>query len=319
MLKNAFDYKLQDEYMVLSHICRQFHSEDYAGDKKILNLVFPYSQYHMVISRDEIYLNDGLSAIQDMEYQGSIEMFISLIRSERDPYHGYGKGEFYISGDRMFFFEMSKYFQFRKSSLNESEREPYKIFRGPFNFTREFSLVLASLVIFQIWLGWEFSFNSAISFLSTFVVFAGFCLYYFKTDRLTRVEIFLLFYLGISSALFFFKSEHYMHFYHIYFLLFIPFIFGGSFYSRIRNSLSQYNSFHVEGLEIINPKIIRRQRKVLTIWLNLWILMILILYLAMNTPLWIYLTDSVLTIISLVLCGSMLLNLFAINGFHSQD
>lgn len=319
MLKTAIDHKMHDEYMVLSHLCRQFNSDDYRGDRKVLNLIFPYSQYHMVISRDEIYLNDGISAMQDMEYQGSIEMFISLIRSETDPYHAYGKGEFYITGDRMFFFEMSKYFHFRKISLNESEMEPGKIFRGPFNLPREFSYLLTSLVILQIWFGWVFSYNNQYSFAGTLAVFGGFCLYYWKTDKLTRTEIYLLFYLGASTILFFLKSDHYMYFYNIYFLLAVPVFFGGTFYSRIRNTLTQYNAFHVEGMEIISAAIIKRQRKVLTIWLILWILMTLVLYLAMNTGLWVYLTDTVMTVISLILCGAMLLNLFAINGFHSED
>ncbi|MBB6480502.1 hypothetical protein [Spirochaeta isovalerica] len=311
--------KYEQEQMVLSHICRQFAVEDYRGEPRILNLVFPYSQYHMVINKEEAYLNDGLSHLQDMEYQGSIETFLALMRSEKDPYHGYGEGEYYISGDRMFFFEMSKFFHFGKENLREPDSLPGKIIRGPFGLPREFSFILVSLAFLQIWLGWVFSVNTAGSFLALFILFSAFSIYYFKTDRLTRLEIFLLVYLGVSTVLFFLDSPHYRFYYHIYFLLAIPLFFIGSLYSPIRNILSEYNSVHNNGQEIFTPEIKRKQRRALVLWSEVWFAVIFILYMSMNTSLWKYVSETFLSVISLLFCGVILLNIFAIHGFYDNS
>lgn len=309
----------KNEFMILSHICEQYVSGDPVHEKTVLNLVFHYSQYHIVFDGEEAYVNDGLSTFHQIEYQGSIETFISIIRNKMDPFHAYGQGDFYVSGDRIYFFTLSKCFDFSKPELSERDLEPLKMKRGPFGLPREFSFLISSITILQIWLGWVMDYNSTLSFGLSFLIIGLFSFYYYKTDKLTRMEIYLLLFLGISFLLFFLGSFHYRHFYNIYFIVTLPILVVGSFYSRQRDALSEYNSYNIDGLEILDKEILKKQRKAIVIWMDLWSLMILFIYLNMYSAKLDTISDTILLIISIIFCAVLLLTLFAINGFHTSE
>lgn len=308
-----------NELRILSHICSQYIAPIHDTEKTVLNLVFHFSQYHIIFSRDEAYVHEGLSSMQNLEYQGSMETFIAILKNQKDPFHAYRDGEFYITGNRLFFFSLGKSFNFHSLAIEESGDPPRKMRRGPFGLPREFSYLLLAVTFLQIWMGWVLHYHSALSFGLTFFIYAAFGLYYLRTDRLTDTENFLLLYLGLGFFLFLFKSVHFTYYYHIYFIISLPVLFVGSFYSRKRDALSEYNSYNINGLEIFNREIMGSQRRAIIVWSMLWALMILYIYVSMYSSRWDILSTGIKTVISLLFCAVLLFNLFAINGFHTSD
>lgn len=307
-----------NEIMLLSHICDLYVPLSKTTNK-IINIVLPYSQYHMCLENDIAYMVDGLNILADIEFEGELELFLDLLRGRIDPYKAYLEGDFYITGDRAFFFSISNLFNFNYNSMLIKEREPLKIIRGPFKLNREFSYLIYTSTALIIWLGWVFNFNNSISLGFTLGIIFLFSLYYHLTDKLNRFEIYLLLFLFVSVILFLLDSKHYIQYYYIYFIITFPLIYTGSLYSRIRNVLSQYNSNNINDREILNNEIILNQRRAIVIWTIIWGFLMISMYIYSNTEFSFLINDLILSVISILFGAMILFNIYTIHNMQSLE
>lgn len=310
--------KTNNEMMLLSHICNLYTPIN-IKTKKIINIVLPYSQYHMCLENDNAYMVDGLNILADIEFEGELELFLDLIRGRKDPYKAYLEGDFYITGDRGFFFSINNQFNFNYNPMLNKEVKPLKIIRGPFNLNREFSYLIYTSTALIIWLGWIFDFNNSISLGLTLGIIFLFSLYYHLTDKLNRFEIYLLVFLFISFLLFLINSKHYTQYYYIYFIISIPIVYTGSLYSKIRNVLSQYNSNNINGREILNNEIIQNQTRAIVIWTIIWGFLMVSMYIYSNTEYGFLIDELILSVISILFGAMIFFNIYTIHNMQSLE
>lgn len=308
----------KDQLILLNQICTFFKPVVHKG-KKIINLQFPSSQFHILINDNKAQVVEGLHILPDVGFKGEFEIFIDIIRGYIDPYSAYLKEDFKIDGDRTYFFSLENNFDFNPDLLSEKDSKPNKIKRGPFKLNRDFSFLVYSSTALFIWLGWIFDFENTVTFGVLFLVILYFSIYYFVTDKINSFEVYILLFLFVSFILFYFKSNHYMEYYYIYFIISMPFSFTASLVSQKRNIISFYNSNNINGKEVLNSEIVLNQRRVISILTMAWGVLMLFIYIDSSSKIILVNIEQILSAISILFGAIILLGIYTIHNMQALE